>query len=178
MKNLFKALGILFLILSFSCNNSNTYNAKLNENKEDSISVYKDEAYVYKCYDSINNTVVYVDLLDVGYVGFHSNKITTYYKVDHYSLTTKDSLWRWDSTIVYFIKNMPLDSMKFNRDESYIIVYSHEEDGFPIPNKLYVDTYLKGLKESMYIHKRNKNAIIRVGETKTPSYINYKPLKK
>lgn len=171
---------IVIILLIISCEDSKkVYNANITPKKEieDSLVVYKENTYVYKCFDSINNSTIIIDLIDIGYVGFNTNKITTYYKVDHYKLITNDSLWRWDSTIVYFTDKMPVDSMKFNRDETIILVYSHEENGNVIESKLNVISHIVGLKESRYIRTRNKNAIIRVGETQTPVYINQNPLK-
>jgi len=180
MKNLIiSTLALLFII---SCNPDNRYNTNIefgNFDEIDSITEYEPvgpsyegTCFIYKCYDSISKSIVYVDLYEHGYVGFLTNKIYVSYTASDYKILSSTSHIDLDSLHINF-KNMPIDSVIFTIDESQIHVYTNKNDS-KIKHTLYVKSYVLGLSENFFMKKKYKSAFIRFEDlSERPAFIKY-----
>lgn len=131
------------------------------------------DVYVYKCVDSKTNEVVYVDLLDLGYVGFFTNKTLVKYRINMYALNAKDSAWEYDYVSILFQNKMPIEAIQFNPDETKITVYVNGKDGSLAIAELKILKKITGFGEAIYRHKRKKYATFVYGDDKIPVYIKY-----
>lgn len=145
----------------------------------DSIGEGRDpDVMVYKCIDEKTKEVVYVDLLELGYVGFFTNKTLVKYKVHMYSLTSRDSTWDYDYVSILFQNKMPIEAIQFNPDETKINIFVKTgTSGDMAIAELTITKKLSGFSEFLYRIRKNKYATFVYGDDKIPVYIKYEPKK-
>lgn len=152
----------------------NKTTVKVDEIQVDTIGEGRDpDVFVYKCIDSKTKETVYVDLLDIGYLGFFTNKTLVRYKIQMYALTAKDTAWEYDYVSIILQNKMPIEAVQFNPDETKITVYVTGKDGSLAIADLLIIKKLSGFSEFIYVRKKNKYATFTYGDDKIPTYIKY-----